>query len=412
MSTTNRRATREKSRSRGMLRVLLAFELASAVGLLSGCSNDEGASSSTQEPRYVLDSVLFDADYNATTYLALLDSFDVEQIDWDEAREFPGFADVWVHDGSVFVSAADFTITKFSVDERRLVEQERLGFASYGPTDFGFWRNVFISSTKAYFLNGSSEYVVWNPRTMEIDGTIPLPALEDRDGLKAFPGYSDRSALVRDGLLYQPTYWTDESYFRFTPDSRILVVDVERDELVDVLEAPCPGLDFATSDSAGDLYFSSWVFAPGGAAVLSQPGTCVARLAASDSTVSVPFQVTEVMSGHEGGVMRYLDGDRFLLSVLHDEHAAVEDAGDPQVVANGNNWRFWTYDRATGLASMRDGIDWTSGGAYAVDVDGRKLMLVPSTDYSATTAYELVDGRTPRRVFDTRGWSLRLFPLR
>ena len=206
-------------------------------------------------------------------------------------------------------------------------------------------------------------------------------------------------------------YWTDESYFKFTPDSRILVFDVERDALVDVLEAPCPGLDFATSDSAGSLYFSSWVFAPGGAAVLSQPATCVVKLETSDLSLSVPFNVADVMAGHEGGLMRHLGGESFLLSVLHSEHAPATDAGDPQTVANGNNWRFWSYDRTTGSASALDAIDWNSGGAYAVEVDGTKLMLVPTTDYSATTAYELGGDGSPRRLFDTSGWSLRLFEL-
>src|SRR5688572_3855925 len=64
--------------------------------------------------------------------------------------------------------------------------------------------------------------------------------------------------------------------------------------------------------------------------------------------------------------MRHLGGDRFLLSVLHDEHAPSSVAGDPQSVANGNNWRFWSYDRGSGSASVLEGIDWNSGGAYAL----------------------------------------------
>jgi hypothetical protein len=380
----------------------------------AGCGNSGGRmgdGGADDTPRYVLSSVAFDADFNATTYLALLDSIDVDEIDLGQAREFAGFADLWVRDGSVFVSTGDFTITKYSVEGRRLVEQGRLGFASYGPTDFGLHRNVFISPTKAYFLNGSSEYILWNPRSMEITGTLPLPKLADRDGLKAFPGYSDRAALVHDGLLYQPMYWTDESYFKFTPDSRVLLVDVERDEIVDVLDAPCPGLDFATEGASGNLYFSSWVFAPGGAAELSQPATCVVEMTQAAPSPSLSFHVADVTSGHEGGVMRHLGGDRFLLSVLHDEHAPESAAGDPQLVANGNNWRFWSYDRESGAASVLEGIGWNSGGTYAAAVGGRSLILVPTTDYSATTAYELLEDGSARRVFHTRGWSLRLFEL-
>jgi hypothetical protein len=391
---------------------LLALTRVGILGLATACGGEDEPAAEGK-PHYLLSSVLFDADYNATTYLNLLDSIDAEQIAWDQAREFPGFADAWVRDGSIFVSEVNLTITKFSVEGRRLVEEARLGFGDYGPSEseFGFWRNVFISPTKAYFLNGSTEYIVWNPQSMEITGTVPLPVLADRGDLKAYPGYSDRAALVRDGLLYQPMYWTDESYYKFTPDSRILVVDVQHDALVDVIEAPCPGLDFATADSAGSLYFSSWVFAPGGAAVLSQPATCVVKLASAGSSLSVPFKVAEVMGGHEGGVMRHLGGERFLLSVLHSERAPASAAGDPQMIANGNNWRFWSYDSASGSASTLDAIDWNSGGAYAAEVDGKKLMLVPKSDYSATTAYEIGETGVPKRVFDTKGWSLRLFEL-
>jgi hypothetical protein len=387
---------------------LVAFVMLSSV---SACGGDGEARTPEGEPRYVLSSAVFDVDYQATTYLALLGSLDQAQIDWDQAREFPGFADLWVRDGSIFVSEEDLTITKFSVDGGELVERGQLGFAGYGPTDFGFWRNTFISSTKAYFLNNNSEYIVWNPQSMEITGTVPLPVFDDRDDLKAYPGYSDRAAVVRDGLLFQPMYWTDESYFKFSPDSRILVFDVERDALVEVLEAPCPGLDFATSDSAESLYFSSWVFAPGGASVLSQPATCVVKLSTADLSLSVPFNVADVMAGHEGGIMRHLGGENFLFSVLHSEHAPAADAGDPQLVANGNNWRFWSYDQTSGSASALEGVDWNSGGAYAAEVDGRKLMLVPTSDYSATTAYELAGDGSPRRLFDSQGWSLRLFEL-
>ena len=388
-----------------------ALAVIATLSFASACGGEGASPTSEGHPNYALSSVLFDTDYNASTYLTLLDSLDQERIDWDQAREFPGFADVWVRDGSIFVSQEDFTITKYSVEGGRLIERGRLGFAAYGPTDFGFWRNAFISSTKAYFLNNSSEYVVWDPQSMEVTGTVPLPVLADRDELTPFPGYSDRAAVVRDGFLFQPMYWTDESYFKFSPDSRILVFDVERDALVNVLEAPCPGLDFATSDADGSLYFSSWVFAPGGASVLSQPATCVVKLLISDLSLSVPFNVADVMAGHEGGVMRHLGGENFLFSVLHSENAPATAAGDPQLIANGNNWRFWSYDRTTGAASALDAIDWNSGGAYAVEVDDRKLMLVPKSDYSATTAYEIAGDGSPRRLFDTKGWSLRLFEL-
>jgi hypothetical protein len=127
---------------------------------------------------------------------------------------------------------------------------------------------------------------------MEITRTIPLPALTaPAQGLQLMNGYSDRSAVVRDGRLYQPLYWTDETYFEFAPSSPIAVIDLATDTVLGTLDAPCPGLDFATQAENGDLYFSSWIFAAGGAAVIAQPATCVARIPAGGSQPELAFRL-------------------------------------------------------------------------------------------------------------------------
>jgi hypothetical protein len=214
---------------------------AEAGGTSEGAgSTDAGVEDAAPEgePLYVWHSFFFGTE-DTTAYVQLLDSLEPQTIDYGEAREFAGYADVWVHEGSIFVSDPEsLSITKFHVRDRALVQGERISFAAYGITELGFWLNKFVSSTKAYLLNGPHEYIVWNPETMEIRGTLPLPELAQRAGFKPYPGYSDRSAILRGSRLYQPLYWTDDDYFRFTPDSRIAVIDTERDEVVDVLEAP------------------------------------------------------------------------------------------------------------------------------------------------------------------------------
>lgn len=66
-------------------------------------------------------------------------------------------------------------------------------------------------------------------------------------------------ALLRADKLFVPVYWTnDEDFFSFDAKSPIRVADTEKDELVESLEAPCLGLDFATAGEDGNIYFSSW----------------------------------------------------------------------------------------------------------------------------------------------------------
>jgi len=243
---------------------------------------------------------------------------------------------------------------------------------------------------------------------MEISGTIALPQAEPRAGLSVFNGYADRAAVLRDGRLYQPLYWTDDSYFVFSPDSRIVVTDVATDQVVDVLEAPCPGLDYATIGEDATLYFSSWVYAAGGALLLDQPATCVFEVPASGEP-SVAFPFASVTDGRQGAALRYVAGGRGLMSVLHGERATAGAAAHEFTFAD--NWRFWSYDFATGEAAPIESMSWNAGAEYSFDIGGRTLMLVAAADYSATTVYEIGADLNPRPIFDTQGWAVRLFEI-
>jgi len=391
----------------------MKYQLAPLFLLVAACGGGgDGDDDGESEHAYILGSLVFGPE-GTTSYVNVLDSLDTQTIDYSRAHEFAGAADVWVHGGSVFVTSAEaLTITKYAVANHDLVEQAAISFTGYGITDFGFWRNVFVTDDKAYFSNGTTQYVVWNPTTMQITGTVALPALEARDGFKVFPGYSDRAALVRGGKLYQPLYWTDDSYFRYTPDSRIAVIDVASDQVASVLEAPCPGLDYATADAAGNLYFSSWIYAAGAAAVLDQPATCVFEVPA-DGAPHVAMTFADIDSGREGAALHVLASGRAVFSVLHDERFTVDPTTDPSDVTFGPNWRFWSFDPSAGAstAAQVDAIDWNAGAQYTFEIDDKDYMLVAAGDYSATTVYDLGDQVTPVAKFDATGWSTRLFKL-
>jgi hypothetical protein len=383
--------------------------------LAGGCSDDgRGVDSVPQaagEPEYVVNTQIFD-DQGTMGYVSLLGSLGPQTIDLEQAREFAGEADVWVHDGAVFVTDAEaFTITKFAVTGGALVEQGVVSFAAYGLSTFGFWLNTFVSSDKAYFLNDTVEYIVWSPTTLQITGTLPLPAAAAREGFRPFTSYSDRAAVLRDGRLYQPFYYTDESFFLFAPETRIVVTEVATDRVIDEIDAPCPGLDYATVDADGNIYFSSWVYAAGGAAVLDQPPTCVFELPATGAP-RVAFSVPDVALGRQGGVLRYVGNGRALLSVLHDERFPASDAPSASELTFADNWRFWSYDLATGSATLLESVSWNGGAQYSFDIDQKTYMLVAAADYSKTTVYELGDGLSLTPVFDTEGWATRLFKLR
>jgi hypothetical protein len=77
---------------------------------------NQGAVSDTAAKRFATSSVVLDDD-SSNTYLSLLRSLDSQTIDYGGAREFAGWADVWVHEGKVFVADGESpTVTRFSVD--------------------------------------------------------------------------------------------------------------------------------------------------------------------------------------------------------------------------------------------------------------------------------------------------------
>lgn len=379
-------------------------------------SGPEGASpAAPADSRFVLCTIVTD-DEGSNAYVSVLPSLDLggARVNQERAREFPGNADLWVRGGKIFVASGDEpAITRYAVDEQGdLIEEQTLSFAGQGVQSAAFWNNTFISDERAYMANGVSEYVIWNPTTMLIEGTLELPPLPERDGLVATPGLADRSNQVVAGKLYQPIYWTDSDYARRTDDSRIAVIDVEKGELIEYLSAPCPGLDYSTRAADGRLYFSNWTGGVGTHYVLGTAPNCVVVLDPADGSVRRAFDFSEITGGHEGAALAYVNGDRFSMSVFHEEKLPdLAAAADPFEIIADRNWQLVSYDAASGSAEPVGGIDWNSGAVYYTRVGSRLLPLVPGENYASTQVYDLGDGTQAAPLFATAGWVLRVFAL-
>ena len=391
-------------------RVTLAEEPAPAAD----GAQQEGALAN-RESRFVLCTIVT-SDEGSNAYVSVLPSLDLggASVGLEQAREFPGQSDLWVRGGKIFVASGDEpSITRYRVDgQGNLVQEQTLSFAGQGVQSAAFWNNTFISDERAYMANGVSEYVIWNPASMQIEGTLELPPLPDRDGLVATPGLADRSNQVVGGKLYQPIYWTDQDYAQRTEDSRIAVIDVERGEFLEYLNVPCPGLDYATRADDGLLYFSNWTGSVGTHYVLGTARNCVAALDPADGTVRRSFEFSAVTGGHEGAALAYVGGGRFSMSVFHEEKVAnLAAADDPFEIIAERNWQLYSYDALRGSASPVSGIDWNSGAVYYARVGSRLLPLVPGEDYASTEVYDLGDGSQATPLFSTAGWVLRVFAL-
>jgi hypothetical protein len=383
----------------------------------TGCGSDSGSVGSEEQrgEYFPTTSIVFGQDVTST-YLSLLGSLEVQAIDYDAAREFAGWADLWVHDGKVLVTDGEApALTRYSVNGDGSLEQDaRLSFANYGAETAAFWRNVIVSSTKAYlFMAEAREVVVWNPQTFEISGTFALPALDDRGARQPYVT-TDRGAIMRDERLYVAVGWGDWDNYSLSDDSAILVIDTTSDVVVETLPASCPDLNVATIDDVGNLYFSNWVYGVGPALFDSGRHTCAVRIEAGEDVVDEDWalEFAALTGGREAAALRFLGDGKALISVLYDEQIELTPDVDRGAVVDAPNWKFWTLDLESLEAEEATGIGFHGGGYYSTRIDEKNLLFVPSGDYSSTQAFELTPDGVAEPRWEGIGWVTRLFKLR
>jgi hypothetical protein len=387
-----------------------------AAGSLFACS-DGGPSVSPSQAQggaaYVIATAV-STDTGASTYVALLDSLGslgAGELDLGGAREFGGWSDLGVIEPWVFVSSGEApVVSRFRVDGRALVDAGTISFGSY-VADANFYNQELVSPTKAYLI-GEGEFVIWNPSTLAITGTLAFPELAAREGIEPYVAL-DRGAVVRDGRMYVTVTWTDTENLNMLGDSRIIVVDVEQDSVVDVLTAPCPDLAVADRDEQGNLYFSNWVYSPGATLLYGDSPACVVRIpAGSEALDDWSLRYTDV-TGHEGAVVDYLGDGKWAFSSFLGDPAAFDPSRDdwfPWLF--GDTWQLEVLDPAARTSSVVEGLPKHGGGYYASRIDATTHVLIPGDSYSTTAVYALGADGSVHHVLDTRGWATRLFALR
>jgi hypothetical protein len=372
----------------------------------------DAAAASGKDALYVLATTISD-DSAATGYVAVLGSLDIDQVDLSQAREFGGYSDVGVVGEWVFVSSDEAPVVKrFTVDaEHSLRDDGSVDFGNY-TSNASFYSQKLVSPTKAYLV-GEGELVIWNPSELAITGTLPFPAeVEAREGIAGFVAL-DRGAVTRGNRLYATLTWNDTEQMKMLPDSRIIVVDTDNDEIVDVLEAPCPDLSVADRDEAGNLFFSNWVYSPGATILNGSAPACAVRIAAdSDQLDDWKFAYAEA-NGSEGAVVNYLGDGRLLFSSFR----GTRDEYDPQTDEVfdwlfGDKWQLQVLDPSDNAVRDVSGIPKNGGGYYSARFEGTTHLLIPEEGYTSTSVYTLDDAGKATRKLRTKGWSTRLFKLR
>ncbi|MFP2903882.1 MxcI [Pyxidicoccus sp. 3LFB2] len=390
------------------------------AAVLTGCGDDNDKKppepGPQDKPVYSLATSVF-SQAGSATYVSVFDSLDVTGLDLEKAREHSGFATIGAVDGMLFVGSGEAPeLTRYNVaDDGSLTEAGKLSFANYGLASAPLYLNHFVDSSSAYMVLEESRRIVWNPSTMQISGPAEAPGLErEREGLVVKSSY-DRAMVAQGGYSFQPFYWTDGAYYDFLPTSQIAVYSHADDRLVKLLDAPCPGLDVATQDEDGNIYFSNWVFSAA-APVLEDdaPETCVVRIKAGEQAIDAAWtrSLAAMVGGRQTAAFRYLANGVGVVAVFHEENVTINDQTEPTVITGGNHWKLWRVNLSSGTAAPVEGLDFIAGGYYAFRIEGRTFLLLPTSDYAKTAVWELgVDGAAVKR-FETLGWAYQFVKVR
>jgi hypothetical protein len=400
---------------KSMLRMTTAFGSVLAMICAAGCSSSDPAGSGTPGARFAVSGVIFGED-TESTYVSLLPSLDVADIDYKKSLEVPGRASIAAYNGWLFVSGGESaTITRYSIGEDGTFNEDGvLSFANYGfdPFYIDDWGNTFVSASKSYLTNSSSLTVVWDPTAMKIVKEIETPEL-DREAPLSIDG---SPGIVRGNRLYRTFFWKDWDEYDTLPEQYLGVFDVEKDELLDLVpESRCPGLNNRVSqDEAGNLYFSNWVYNVTETLGKGAPKSCALTLKAGSDRFDDTWQLSfaDLTGGREGAAFNYLADGKGFITVFYDENVTIDDETDLNELAQSANWKLWSVDLASETAAPLEGSDWLAGGYATVQEDNRTFVLIPSEDYAATAAQEIMSSGRSEPRFHIKGFSYQLLKLR
>lgn len=339
------------------------------------------------------------------SYVTTIETLDLqEEVKLDDAVEAAAYSTVREVNDKLFICDGS-NVTRYKVDGSGvLADDGAMSLLEQGAVDGS--DSAIFSNTKAYaFMDGRA--AVWDPSRMKVTGEFEIPPLPVEEGL-TFEALGPEYKLARSGnRAYVPTGWGNWADFPADKhvDSYIYVFDTDNDKVIDILSTPCPYLDSSTVDDDGYVYFSAGVWWLDGTTSPDRMKTCIVRIAPGADKIDTDwtFDVADVTDGREGAELHYVGHGKAVFGVYYPEEAQGEDS---------QPFRLWELDLESKEAKELDQFPRIPGEVATRRVDDRNFVLVPSADWTSTTAYELFDDGSVVRRWNVLGWSRNVFRLR
>lgn len=200
---------------------------------LAACTDTGGTDPTLVGEGYVLGSVVITPD-GRTTYFQVIEDLDAgEPITNANAVEAAGNGVLMTRGRDVFLGLAESPEwVRYTVGEDgSLAETGRLSLAGRGFSYVDYGNTILADDVAVSVSSEVLEAVIWDPSTMEIVRTVPLPHL-------AREGYSTEvwTTIGEDGLVYIPVRWSDWNGGRIYPGVATTIVDPVAGAIVGVAE--------------------------------------------------------------------------------------------------------------------------------------------------------------------------------
>jgi hypothetical protein len=325
--------------------------------------------------------------------------------------------DAWVFGdgGPDFFTATLFepTLTRWHVSpEGRFERGITLNFSNEGiGGTFAAASTPRISETKAYFVDSTSmQVVIWNPRDMELIGTIPLPdegvsaELEPRADL-----------IVRGDRAFVTVFWysLDSGLIEYGDFVRLIAIDTETDRIIETTDDErCPTSSPSGTDADGNTYFSPWDYHTAVRGVFGAgygSASCGLRVVPAGSSFDQSYELdlSTLVGGRPAGSMSLISDSEALLHVWHEELVDVTpETWQDKRFEPAYKWYRWQIG-APSAEELPDQAPSVEGSEFRV-VDGKVLSFANNAEYSETTLIELDDEGYQHPGLVVPGWIVNM----
>lgn len=361
------------------------------------------------EEAFVIATRVWD-DTATNSYFHVVPSLDEgTTVDPSQAMEVPGSARLFAFEDQGWLGIGDGespTISRYTLDARdALVKGDAISLQPFGVESL--WpTNYVISPTKAYHPDRAGEQIViWNPTTMEVQGTIPLPDTA-REGYLALYGYG---SIQRGKTLLFSVGWFDwATSDAVLPETGLVAIDTETDTVVRFdVDDRCGGITQPVEAASGDAYFVSSALA-GAAYHLDRLETepCALRILKDADAFDPDFalHLSELTDGAIAGDPIPAGGDSLFLRVFDEGLATIGEEAKTFEITGQPAWHWWRWDTAANEAAPVGELVPSPANVSFFEVDGRVFAIDEKDDSTASTLIELTAEGGPRLGLTTPGY--------